>query len=88
MIYYTGNGGARDLKQAARWFRLASEQGDAESQFILGRMYIDGEGVDRDYKEAEELLRLAAASGLDKAEELLGKLLLLKSAEKIKPDSE
>ena len=76
------------MKQAARWFRLASEQGDAESRYTLGRMYMDGQGVDRDYKEAEELLRLAASSGLDKAQEALGKLLLMKSAEKLKPDAD
>ena len=88
MMYYSGKGAARDLKQAARWFRLASEQGDAESRYTLGRMYMDGQGVDRDYKEAEELLRLAASSGLDKAQEALGKLLLMKSAEKLKPDAD
>jgi TPR repeat protein len=83
-----GKGVARDLKRAARGFRLASEQGDPESQYILSQVYADGQGVDRDDKEVEELLRLAASSGLDKARQTLGRLLLMKSAEKLKPDAD
>ena len=34
---------------AARWYRLAADQGDADAQFNLGAMYAEGQGVPQDY---------------------------------------
>ena len=41
-----------DYKTAYKLFLPLVEQGDAEAQCFLGRMYAEGEGVDQDYKEA------------------------------------
>jgi TPR repeat protein len=38
--YNNGN-----YKEAAKWFRKAAEQGDAEVQLILVSMYNEGQGV-------------------------------------------
>ncbi len=38
----------QDHKQAARWYRLAANQGDALAQWNLGYMYRRGEGVLKD----------------------------------------
>ena len=46
--------------EAAKWYRLAAEQGDADAQFNLGLMYDDGKGVPQDDVEAVKWYRLAA----------------------------
>ena len=43
--------------------RQAAEQGDAEAQYNLGRMYANGEGVPQDDAEAARWYRLAADQG-------------------------
>ena len=52
--------------------RKAAEQGDAESQFSLGRIYSLGRGVPWDSKEAAKWYRLAAEQGHTKAQIMLG----------------
>ena len=54
---------ARELKNdsdAAGWYAKAAQDGDAQSQFLLGAMYTLGRGVPLDYKKAVELLTQAA----------------------------
>ena len=41
-----------DSKEAAKWYRLAAEQGHTKAQIMLGHMYARGEGVPEDYQEA------------------------------------
>ena len=38
-MYQNGRGVPQDDAEAAKWFRLAAEQGDAEAQHNLGVMY-------------------------------------------------
>jgi len=52
--------------------RLASEQGDAEAQFLMGRMYEEGKGVPSDFVEAMKWYRLAAEQGHVTAQYKLG----------------
>ena len=40
-----GRGVPEDDAEAARWYRLAADQGHAIAQHILGIMYAHGEGV-------------------------------------------
>jgi hypothetical protein len=64
LCYYLGCGGvARDYVEAARLFRLASDQGHAAAQVDLGIMFDNGQGVAEDYTEAVRLYRLAADQG-------------------------
>jgi len=44
----------QDYKEAAKWYRKAAEQGNAEAQEAFGGMYYYGWGVPKDYKEAAE----------------------------------
>ena len=37
-LYANGQGVARDYAEAARWYRLAADQGIAEAQFNLARL--------------------------------------------------
>ena len=68
------DGNAVILEEVAKWFSLASEQGDADAQYYLAFMYLHGTGVHEDVEKAEELLRSAAIQGLPHAQVTLGKL--------------
>ncbi|HWQ06947.1 MAG TPA: tetratricopeptide repeat protein [Feifaniaceae bacterium] len=59
-----------DFKESKKWYAKAMElwqtqadQGDADAQYNLGRLYDYGYGVPRDAKKAAELFALAAAQG-------------------------
>jgi len=64
VMYFTGGAAVRkDMAEAARWFRLAAEQGHAKAQSLLGGMYWDGSGVPKDRGEAERWYRMAIDKG-------------------------
>ena len=58
----------QDIEQ----LRKAAEQGDAETQFSLGRIYSLGRGVPWDSKEAAKWYRQAAEQGHARAQIMLG----------------
>jgi len=65
-------GQAKDQKQAAYWYRRAAEQGLAEAQYSLGRLYATGKGVPHDEEQATMWVRAAASQGFPAAEARLG----------------
>ena len=62
----------QDDAQAAKWTRLAADQGNASAQYRLGLMYYNGRGVPQDYAEAAKWFRLAADQGYAYARYSLG----------------
>ena len=68
MAYDNGRGVAKSHQEAAKWYRLAADQGVAEAQFALGAMYEQGQGVPQDYEEAVKWWRLAAEQKLEVAQ--------------------
>jgi hypothetical protein len=56
-------GGVESDAEAVKWYRLAAEQGNAEAQVNLGRLYFLGAGVPTNYAEAAKWYRLAAEQG-------------------------
>ena len=58
--YTEGDGTDKDPAQAARWFALASEDGDLRATDLLGRCYQSGAGVEKDEARAAELFQQAA----------------------------
>ena len=56
--------------------RLATEEGNAEAQTQLGKVYYFGKGVPEDYKEAVKWYRLAADQGDSEAQFSLGFMYL------------
>ncbi len=52
-----------DYAEAVRVWRIAGNQGSAEAQFFLGKMYTDGQGVAQNYAEASRWYRMAADQG-------------------------
>ena len=71
-MYDEGRGVPQDYAEAARWFRLAADQGDAEAEYNLGVTYDEGEGVPQDDAEAARRYRLAADQGHVSAQFNLG----------------
>lgn len=75
VLYNRGDGGvARDMIQAARWYRKAAEQGHAVAQYNLGILHATGHGVPHDVVVAIEWWRLAAMQGHAEAQFNLGLL--------------
>jgi uncharacterized protein len=63
-IYFNGKGVSRDLTQATFWFRMAAEQGQAESQLMTGMMYMKL----NENAEAVKWYRKAADQGIAEAQ--------------------
>jgi TPR repeat protein len=63
---------AGDYAEAAKWFRKAAEQGDADARYNLALMYDVGMGVTQDYAEAVKWYRKAAEQGVAEAQYNLG----------------
>ena len=61
-----------DLAEAAKWYRKAAEQEDADAQEQLGSLHRDGKGVPVDGTEAIKWCRRAARQGHDRAQQLMG----------------
>jgi len=71
MMYENGKGVPQDDKEAAKWFRLAAEQGDPEAQYNLGVLYDEGLGVPQDHQEAVKWLLKSAEQKNLKAQRLI-----------------
>lgn len=70
--YHMGNFGMyKDDTLALIWFHKAADQGNAEAQFYIGKMYETGDGVPQDQSEANRWFTLAAQNGYLKAEKEL-----------------
>jgi TPR repeat protein len=74
IMYYHGEGAARNHDEALRWFHLAAEQDDADAQYNLGLMYGKGEGTKKDQRTSVEWFRKAAEKGHADAKEILEKM--------------
>jgi hypothetical protein len=42
-----GEGGKKDQRQAARWYKLAAEKGHARAQAQLGKLMLEGVGIQK-----------------------------------------
>ena len=66
--YFGKNGFPQDYVEAAKWFRMAAEQGHATAQNQLGYCYECGVGVSQDYQEAVKWYRKSADQGDEAAQ--------------------
>jgi hypothetical protein len=64
----------RDDAEAARWYRLAAEQGQPMAQASLGGCYLNGRGVEKDLVAAHAWLTRSAAGGFDRVKPVLEQL--------------
>ena len=75
MLYFA-IGTPADWDQAAHYFSLASQQGDAKSQESYGLMLLQGEGGTQDLKKAALWLNMAATQDRARAQLALGMMHL------------
>src|SRR5258708_4207265 len=73
-MFQYGRGVTTNFVEAARWYRLGAEHGDAMAQNNLGWFYQKGLGVDRDPKEALKWYQKAAEQGEPLAEKNLARM--------------
>lgn len=73
LYYETGSAGfPQDDRQAAEWYRRASDRNFADAQTKLAYLYAAGRGVERSQIEAARLFRRAAEQGNAVAQDNLG----------------
>lgn len=71
--YSSGDGISKNVPEAVKWWRKAADQGDTDSQYMLGATYYDGdEGIPKDYAEALKWNKKAAAQGESGSLRMLG----------------
>ena len=85
-----GIGVAKNDEKAADWTRKADEQGNAEAQYQLGRLYQLGEGVAKNDEKATDWFRKSAEQGYAEAIEYLQSIntAASSSTEEISDDDE
>ena len=72
-IYEEGINVGKDMRQAAKWYELAADQGSVEGMFRFAFIYLNGEGgVKENNKKALQCFRQAAGAGHSRAEYFLG----------------
>lgn len=74
-MYYNGtNVTPKDYDMSARLFRVAADNGSAEAQYNLARLYQVGHGVNKDPVESLNLLNKSAKQGYPPAKQILARL--------------
>jgi TPR repeat protein len=61
-----------DMRSAARYFKLAADQGLAEAECHYGRCLLAGVGLQRDLATAIQYLKLSAAKGSPSGQFVVG----------------
>ena len=81
-MYYNGEGGDRDLVQAAKWANLSADKGNTKARGLavqvcleLAQDYLDGKDETQSAREAARWARQAADYGSIDGEALLGHIL-------------
>ena len=74
LMYENGMGVTKDCSEAAKWYRLAAEQGLASSQNNFGALLEAGDGVQQDFSAALEWYRRAEQAGDPNAPSNLNRL--------------
>lgn len=71
ILYQNGVGIPKDVYEAAKYYRKASDLGDVNAKFNLGLLYFSGESLKKDEVAAVNLFKEAAEKGFARAQMLL-----------------
>ena len=58
-MYQEGYGVTVNYEKAIYWYKKAIDQGDADSMYFLGMLYLEGKGVDKSLPDAAYWINLA-----------------------------
>lgn len=72
--YFSGDGVAKNLKEAFMWFERSAKQGNKYGQYNVGRYYQYGFGVVKNVQSAIEWYEKSALQGYGKAANMLGQI--------------
>ena len=72
LLYQDGEGVTQDHREAAKWYRLAAQQGYAPAQLSLGIFTLRGRRGHADYREAVKWYRLAADQEMQRRSSVSG----------------
>ena len=73
-LHWGDEQGIKNIREAAKWYKLAADQGVARAQEALGFLYLTGRGVPVNKVEARRLFLLAAEQGDAEAMYKLGNM--------------
>lgn len=73
LLKQAGRGCDVNFTEAARYYKLATQQGSAAAQYVLGWCYHLGNGVEFDDSKAVDLWHLSSKQGKGHAAEVLGR---------------
>ena len=63
LCYQYGDGVAKRMDEAMRWYNIAVENGNASAMNRLGLCYLEGQDVEKSYDKAVEYFRMAINKG-------------------------
>lgn len=67
-LYLNGQCTKKNIQEAAKYFKMASENNSADGQNNLGVSYAKGEGVSQDFVKAFESFKMSAEQGWSEAQ--------------------
>ena len=72
LMYNQGHASELDINEAAKWYYLASKQGQTAAKWRLAMLYYHGSGLIQSYQKAAELYHSAAKQGDVYSQKALG----------------
>ncbi|MDD3816715.1 MAG: tetratricopeptide repeat protein [Thiovulaceae bacterium] len=80
VLYYNGQGVARDFKKSTHYYALAAQAGIVPAQVSAGFAYANAMGVPQDFEKAASFLRPAAEAGEASAKITLAEIYAMEEA--------
>ncbi len=77
LIYFNGDGIAKNINQAVEYFEKASDLGNLESTYTLGKIYLSNQTHFHNPKKAYNLFVDAANKNHSKSQLMIGRFLLI-----------
>lgn len=71
VMFEKGQGVKADFAEAANWYLMAADKGNASAQYRLWRLYERGQGVEQNQEEALKMYRKSARQGYQDAKQAL-----------------
>ena len=81
LMYKNGEGIPQNDTEAAKWFKIVAEKGNADAQYNMGIMHYFGKGVPQNNVLAYQWFEIAYTSGFDSARKTRDEIAQLMSVD-------